>query len=311
MMKCRPDRYRQAFDFYVTINIKGGTAAVIEIYQLEQLLAFHKYGTLSSAAEHLDVTEPSLSRTMRKLEEELGVHLFERRKNRIVLNQAGVLAVDHAKQILSKVEEMELHIHAFDRSLNTLNIGSCALGALMELRPMVAGLYPTLDIASSVAREELLLRGLQKGEYNLIILPHPLGQQDLFCQQYRTERIYLSVSRNHPMAARRLVSLSELDGQSFIVYRHEDLWTDMIRDKLPNSRFFFQEDLDAIVSIALNSDIPTFSSDILLENMESYRTERVNIPISGLENELTYYLVCKSAELPKWGLFLKKLRQHE
>ena len=278
---------------------------MVETYHLEQLLAFHKCGTLSAAAEHLGVTEPSLSRTMRKLEEELGVRLFERKKNRIVLNQAGVLAVDHAKQILSKIDEMKLHIHAFDRSLHTLNIGSCALGALMGLRPMVAGFYPTLDIASSVAREDALLRGLQKGEYNLIVLPHPLEQQDLFCQQYRTEQIYLSVSRNHPMAARRLVSLSELDGQSFIVYGHEDLWTDIIRDKLPNSRFFFQEDLDAIVSIALNSDIPTFSSDILLENLESYRTERVNIPVSGLESNLTYYLVCRSAELPKWELFLK------
>ena len=284
---------------------------MIENCQLEQLLAFHECGTLSAAAEHLGVTEPSLSRTMRKLEEELGVHLFERRKNRIVLNQAGVLAVDHAKQILSKVEEMKLRIHAFDRSLHTLNIGSCTLGALMGLRPLAAGLYPTLDIASSVVRENALLHGLQNGEYNIIVLSYPLEQQGLFCQKYRTERIYLSVSRNHPLAARLTIPFPELDGQSFIAYGHEDLWTDMIKDKLPNSSFFFQENLDAIVSIALNSDIPTFSSDILLENVESYRTERANIPISGTENELTYYLACKTAELPKWEPLLKKLRQHE
>lgn len=280
---------------------------MIENYQLEQLLAFHEYGTLSAAAEHLDITEPSLSRSMRKLEEELGVQLFERKKNRIVLNQTGNLAVDHAKQILSKVEGMGQHIRSFDRSLHTLNIGSCTLGALMGLRPMAAGLYPTLDIASSVAREEPLICGLQKGEYNIIVLPHPLEQQGLFCQQYRTERVYLSVSLNHPLAARRLVSLTELDGQSFIAYGHEDLWTNIIRDKLPNSRFFFQEDLDAIVSIALNSDIPTFSSDIFLENVESYRTERAYIPVSGMEDELTYYLICRSAELPKWGPFFKNL----
>ena len=283
---------------------------MIENYQLEQLLGFHEYGTLSAAAEHLNVTEPSLSRTMRKLEEELGVQLFERSKNRIVLSQTGLLAVDYAKQILSKVEEMELHLRAFDRSQHTLNIGSCALGALMALRPVAAGLYPTLDIASSVAREEPLLRGLQKGEYNIIVLPHPVEQQGLFCQQYRTERIYLSVSRNHPLAARQAVLLSELEGQSFIAYGHEDLWTDIIKSKLPNSRFFFQEDLDAIVSIALNSDIPTFSSDIVLENVEAYRTERANIPILDMKSKLTYYLICKSAERSRWELFLNKLRQH-
>lgn len=283
---------------------------MIENYQLKQLLVFHEYGTLSAAAEHLNVTEPSLSRTMRKLEEELGVQLFERSKNRIVLNQTGILAVEYARQILSSAEEMRQHLRTFDRSLHTLNIGSCTLGALMGLRPAAAGFYPTLDIASSVARVESLLRGLQKGEYNLIVLPRSTEQQGLFCQAYRTERIYLSVSRNHPLAARQAVSFSELDGQSFIAYGHEDLWTDIIRSRLPNSRFFFQEDLDAIMSIAQNSDIPTFSSDILLENVEAYRTQRANIPITDMESQLTYHLVCRTAELPKWELFLKKLRRH-
>lgn len=280
---------------------------MIENYQLKQLLVFQEYGTLSAAAEHLNITEPSLSRTMRRLEEELGVQLFERSKNRIGLNPTGMLAVDHARQILSKVEEMELYVRAFDRSQHTLNIGSCALGALMGLRPVAAGLYPTMDIASSVAREESLVRGLHRGEYNIIVLPHPLEQQGLFCQKYRTEQIYLSVSRGHPLAARREVSLSELDGRSFIAYRHEDLWTNIIRDKLPNARFFFQEDLDAIVSIARNSDIPTFSSNILLEHVEAYRTERANLPITGLESGLTYYLVCRWAELTKWEPLLKNL----
>ena len=281
---------------------------MIENYQLKQLLAFHKYGTLSEAAEHLGITEPSLSRNMRKLEEELGAPLFERSKNRIVLNQTGLLAVDHAEQILSKVEEMELYIRAFDRSQHTLNIGSCVLGVLMGLRPLAAGLYPTLDIASSVAGEKALLRGLQRGEYNLIVLTRPLEQQGLFCQKYKTERVYLSVNRDHPLAARRSVSLSELAGQSFIAYNHADIWTDIIRSKIPNARFFFQEDFDAILSIAQNSDIPTFSSDTLLENVEVYRTDRANIPILDMESRLTYYLICKSAERQKWNLLLERLR---
>lgn len=286
---------------------EGRAAAVIENYQLRQLLVFHEYGTLSAAAEHLNVTEPSLSRTMRKLEEELGVQLFERRKNRIVLNQTGLLAVDRARQVLFQVEEMELYVRAFDRSLHTLSIGSCALGALMGLRPVAAGLYPTTDIESSVAGERLLLLGLQKGEYDIIVLPRPLEQPGLFCQEYRAERIYLSVGRNHPLAARETVALSELDGQSFIVYEQEDLWADIIRNKLPNAKFFFQKDFDAIMSIARNSDIPTFSGDILLENMEAFRTDLANIPISDLEDRVAYYLICKEAERPKWELFLEKL----
>lgn len=281
---------------------------MIENYQLEQLLAFHEYGTLSAAAEHLDIAEPSLSRTMKKLEEELGVQLFERRKNRIALNQTGVLAVDHARLVLSKVEEMGRDVRSFDRSLRALTIGSCSFGPLIELRPMAAGLYPTLDISSSVKGEEALIRGLQRGEYNMIVLSHPLEQQGLLCLKYRTDQIYLSVKENHPLADRRTVSFSELDGQTFIAYTHEDQWTALAKNKLPHSKFFYQEDIDALISIVQNSEFPSFSSDIFLEHIESYRTDRVNIPISDPEGMITAYLICKSSERQKWSLFFEKLQ---
>ena len=64
---------------------------MIEIYLLEHLLAFNEYGTLSAAAEHLNIAQPSLSRSMQKLEGTLNVTLFERQKNRIILNETGNL----------------------------------------------------------------------------------------------------------------------------------------------------------------------------------------------------------------------------
>ena len=54
---------------------------MIEIYLLEALCALYDYGTLSSAAEHLHISQPALSRSMQKLEDLLGVSLFERTKN--------------------------------------------------------------------------------------------------------------------------------------------------------------------------------------------------------------------------------------
>lgn len=56
---------------------------MIEIYLLEQLVAFDRCGTLSAAAEQLHLAQPSLSRSMQKLEGILGVPLFDRQKNRV------------------------------------------------------------------------------------------------------------------------------------------------------------------------------------------------------------------------------------
>ena len=62
---------------------------MIELCLLEQLAAFSRRGTLSGAAKELHISQPALSQSMKKLEEGLGIALFERTKNRLVLNENG------------------------------------------------------------------------------------------------------------------------------------------------------------------------------------------------------------------------------
>ena len=73
---------------------------MIESCLWEQLAALYSSGTLSSAAEKLHLSQPSLSRSMKKLEDVLGVSLFERQKNRIILNETGVLAARYAMRLM-------------------------------------------------------------------------------------------------------------------------------------------------------------------------------------------------------------------
>ena len=66
---------------------------MIELYELRQFAAFADCGTLVEAAEILHLSQPALSRNMKKLEEELGVPLFSRRKNKLELNENGKYAL--------------------------------------------------------------------------------------------------------------------------------------------------------------------------------------------------------------------------
>ena len=83
-------------------SAKMGGLRMIEIYLLEQLATFEECKTLSKAAEKLLVSQPALSRSMQKLEDKIGVRLFERSKNRIFLNKYGKLAASYARQIINK-----------------------------------------------------------------------------------------------------------------------------------------------------------------------------------------------------------------
>ena len=97
---------------------------MIEIYLLEQLAAFAQYGTLSKAAEELHISQPALSRSMKKLEEDLGVKLFVRESKKISLNETGQLAAALAQSQVNQNKEMVSRVIAFDRSLHSIRIGA-------------------------------------------------------------------------------------------------------------------------------------------------------------------------------------------
>jgi DNA-binding transcriptional LysR family regulator len=280
---------------------------LIDIYLLEHLDAFYQYGTLSAAAQHLNIAQPSLSRSMQKLESILNVTLFERQKNRIVLNETGKLAAEYAKRILDEEAEMERHIKAFDKSQHTITIGSNAPGPLMELLPKTAPIFFDMTVSSAVDSEETLIQGLKTSDYNIIILSKPLEDEDLYCQKYLTEQLHLSITPFHPASSYKTVSFADMDGQNFIMYAYVGFWEKIVREKMPHAKFFKQEDLDAVGELARFSDLPSFSSDITLKNLESRQNNRINIPFSDSEAHVTYYLICNKKDYKKFKSLFKSL----
>ena len=66
----------------------------------------------------------------------------------------------------------------------------------------------------------------------------------------------------------------------------------IVREKMPESRFFLQEDIDAVGELGKFSKLPHFSSDITVQAMPSRRNGRVHVPFSDPESHVCYYLAC-------------------
>lgn len=265
---------------------------MVEIYLLEQLDAFRRAGTLSAAAEYLHLAQPSLSRSMQKIEDELGVPLFDRHKNRLELNDTGMLASEYAARILDSENEMERHIRSYDRSLHTLTIGSCAPGPLMRLLPQATGTFSDMTISSAIEPEDLLLQKLRDSEYQLAVLPFPADPDEFYCRRYITEQLYLSVNNFHPAASYHSIKFRQMDGQNFIMYAQVGIWETVVRSKMPHARFLKQEDLDAVSEITGRSDLPSFSSSITLQELPQRKNGHINIPFSDKEASITFYIAC-------------------
>ena len=74
---------------------------MIDNYLLKELVTFASEKTLAKTAEKLNVTQPTVTRWMQKLEDELGIQLFDRQPNRIILTDTGKLAAEKATEVLA------------------------------------------------------------------------------------------------------------------------------------------------------------------------------------------------------------------
>ena len=153
---------------------------MIELYELRQFAAFAECGTLSEAAEKLHLSQPALSRNMKKLEEDLGVPLFVRRKNKLELNENGQYVLTLAKELLSDAQEFTKKVQSFDRKNRTISLGLCAPAPGWLITPVLGSLYPEKTLQTEIVEESQLLSGLEDGTYQLIALSHkPEGEQYL------------------------------------------------------------------------------------------------------------------------------------
>lgn len=281
---------------------------MIEIYLLQQLVGLSEYNTLSEAAEHLHITQPTLTRSIRKLEELLGVELFRREKNRIYINDNGKLAVEYAKRILDCENEMVSAIQALDRSRHTISIASCAPAPNLIIKPELEKQYPNMQITAEIKPEEELLDGLKRGEFQLITLSHNVTENNLYCQKIGTEHLRLSVLPAHPAATMDSVSFSDINSGSFLVYKNLGVWENICRECMPNTHFIFQQGMNEYLEVVAASSLPTFDTDwgVILYGQ---RSNRVNIPINDGAAKKTFYAVYKEENRNKFDNLIEQLRE--
>jgi len=182
---------------------------MIELYLLEQLLALEDCGTLSEAAKKIHLTQPTLTRSMQKLEQEIGVPLFHRSRKRIQLNDTGKLVAGYARQMLSLEMQMKTAAHRLEQAKHIFSIGSIAPVPLQEFRPLLAEYCSGKTIRSEIRDEHTLLDGLYANTYQMIVLNRPLNEENCLCYKTFCERLYYCFSpANHP-ASRILARYSE------------------------------------------------------------------------------------------------------
>lgn len=265
---------------------------MLDLLELEQLIAVEELGSFSKTAQRFYVSTPTITRAMRHVEEAFGVPLFDRDKNKVTLNDTGKLAVEHARHVLREAEAAIARVQAFDRSLRTITVVSCAPAPLWELLPLITRLYPDLSANTRIANLSETERTLREGTCDAVVLPYRPEDKTLAVRHLMDEQLQLCVKREHPLAERESVTFDEINGFNFLLGSNLGFWNDLCHTKLKASKFLVQSDDFSLAEVIRQSSLPCFTTDAAMRaGFRDVGDDRISIPITDPEVNVSFYLV--------------------
>jgi DNA-binding transcriptional LysR family regulator len=199
---------------------------MIELRLLRYFVAVAETEHVGLAARRLHVSQSPLSRQIRQLEDALGVQLFQRERQRIKLSDAGRWLLSRARDVLSRVDELEREAHRLAHG----ETGRIAIGfvstalwtgvlptALRELRRE----HPHLQVELRHASSTRQIAAVRAGELDVGLVQRGIGTADLQEDRVLVQPYVLAVPRSSPLA-RRTVRPAQLNGQPWIVVSSAD-----------------------------------------------------------------------------------------
>lgn len=177
----------------------------MNLRDLRYLVALADHRHFGRAAEASFVSQPTLSTQIRKLEEELGVELFERSPRQVSLTDAGRRIVERARIVLAETEQIrDIARRAQDPEAGTLRIGLFpTLGPylLPHVVQPVRAKFPRLEMLLVEEKTEDVLRGLRDGSLDAGVLALPVHDEQLHAEVLFEEPFVLAVPADHPLAS--------------------------------------------------------------------------------------------------------------
>ncbi len=264
---------------------------MIELAQLQQLIAVSERGTISAAANALHISQPALTRSMQRLEAELGVSLFDRKRNRAVLNRVGEMAVARAGGILASVDELARELRLFEARLSTIAVGSCGPAPMWDLAAELADRFPEKTLSTELGETDALIEGLAQGRYRLILTERPVDLPGLLCRKYTEEQLCIALPPEHPLSGRKAIRLAELGEESILTYKDFGIWQRLLEQN-PRLHYLIQSDRATLAELVRASNLPCFSSNLTVFRFRA-TVNRVSVPLLDEDASVTFYLCAR------------------
>ncbi|MFT5116735.1 MAG: LysR family hydrogen peroxide-inducible transcriptional activator [Kiritimatiellia bacterium] len=206
--------------------------------ELKYIVTLAQDQHFGQAAEHCNVSQPTLSVAVKKLEKELGVALFERSKTRVQPTPIGVQIVAQAHIVLEQASVInDLATSGKDQLGSPLKVGAIfTIGPYLfpQFIPQLQAITPKMPLFVEEGFTATLRQQLRKGELDVIVVALPFTEADVVTQTLYEEPFVVLLPSNHPLAKQDSLTASDLTNENVLLLGEGHCFRDQILQALPN-----------------------------------------------------------------------------
>jgi LysR family hydrogen peroxide-inducible transcriptional activator len=269
---------------------------LMELDQLRYLVAIAERQSITRAAEDLGISQSALSRSILKLEDELGRPVLERKTRSVALTDAGLLLMHRAQQVLQLLEDTQAEI-ADDGHRGRIRLGAIPTIApflLPELLRDFATAYPECMVSVRENTTDSLVRSCTQGEIDLAILALPVPAKYLDVEEIFQEELLVVLPVGHPLAEQDSIRIKDVEPFPFVLLDEAHCLSDNIMS-FCRRRAFQPVVLERASQIAMVQELVSLSHGIsMIPAMARQRDSsgrRVYRSISGKKPTRTIVVV--------------------
>jgi DNA-binding transcriptional LysR family regulator len=188
--------------------------------QFEILSAVHRCGSISSAANELNLTQPTLSMQLKKLSDQNDVRLYNQIGKRLVFTEAGELYVRSARAILSEMARLK---EGLDQ-LSGLTKGTLSLSVVTSAKYFIPHLlgpfcerYPSIEVKLKVGNRGQVIERMAMAEDDFYVFSHVPDLPDISSIEFLPNPLIPIASPKHPLASQKNLTLSDLAKYEFLL----------------------------------------------------------------------------------------------
>ena len=251
----------------------------MEIRVLRYFLTVVREEGINRAAEVLHITQPTLSRQLSQLEDEVGVKLFHRGAKKITLTNEGILLRRRAEEILALVDRTEQELVEQDELVEgRIVIGGGGLAAMQEVPGIIQsfrGKYPLVTFDIFTGNADMVKEQMEKGIIDIGGLLEPIDMEKFdFIRLKGKEQWAVLMRPDDPLAEKESISAKDLENAPLILPRRTNVQNELVNwlgDSFQESQVLFTSNLSTngalmvqkglAYSLVIKGSIPFWDKD--------------------------------------------------